>query len=182
MSAPDRGVRDDGFTGWPATVGGHFALGGHLAAAALCLESAAALCDEKGDWLCGALAEVLPADDEEPPAPVQSDREFLLDRAETHREKARIYAENGSALADAVASGLREDPGRPDSWDRRDDLVRALRPYAEAITGAALEAERILVSLDAALPCGNDPSPADVMPGVVRFLNQEAALFTQLAD
>ena len=166
---------------WREAVAAHFALAGHLASAALSLELVATLLDEDGDWLYGELAEILPAERSGGGAPA-SDREFILDRAQTHREKAELFAANGTALAEALANSLRRDVGVPDSWERRDELCTALRPYAEAIDTAAADAERALGALDASVSKAGESEPATMMADVVRFLNLEAALFAKLLE
>ncbi len=166
---------------WREAVSAHYALAGHLAAAALSLEQAATSLDPEGDSLYVELAEIFPAEGSDESMP-PSDRDFLLDRALTHREKAVLFARNGGALAEAMTRNLRRQHGGPDSWERRYALREAMCPYAESIGCAATEAERILVALDASLSERGVTEPAAQMAAVVRFLNLEAALFAALIE
>lgn len=162
---------------WREATIAHFALAGQLMAAALSLELACTLLDEEGDDLYQQLAEILPSDDPTVEG-FDNDREFLLDRARNFRLVAERCAENGASLAEALANSLREDAGQPDSWNRRDELLKALVPYAESVTSAAAEAERALSALDGSVSETGYVEPAEITAGIVRFLNSESALFS----
>jgi len=181
MSGGPETDRDDEDRIWADASIAHMKLAGHLLAAALSLELACRNLDDEGNWLYGELAEILPAD--EPGLPeVESDRAFLLDRAQSHRKVAAVCAENAAILATTLADSLREEVGVADSWDRRDELRGAIRLYASSVADAAAEAEVALLALDASVSKAEVEEPGRSMAGILRFLNSEAALFSAFTN
>jgi hypothetical protein len=141
-----------------AAVGAYFSAAGYLAESSLLLQLA-------------ALAQA-DADDHE-------DREFLLDRAATYRDKAAHMSASGNALLDHAANWIQ----RLDATDAG-ELEQTLHDFAGMIDNAAKDYARVTEELTAT-SLGTHPTYAELMAELrlaVRFLQSEAAEFRRIAE
>lgn len=166
---------------WRDAAVANFMLAGHLIAAALSLELACTAIDDRGDRLYAELAEILPADDMSRGG-FENDRDFLLDRAQSHRKVASTCAGNGAILAQVLAESLRERTTEVEPWSSREEIQAMMAPYAQAVTNAANEAERLLGALAGSTSEMGNEEPARITAGIVRFLNLESALLSALVE
>lgn len=163
----------------------YFRAAGHLADVAITLRLATMKIGGDDDSLLEQLGAIRPAGETEPVVEVESDREFLVDRAATYEAKVGQLTEWGCAiLADLGRWFEGNAPDRSEAPVTVQTLEDTLNDYRREIDGAAREVEAIATALHATRYTDTERwrEPLTHLGIAIQFLAGEAALFDSLLE